>query len=291
VLVRRGGHVDQQPGVSPAQLHLGVARQPPAGCNRPRRSGASQAGDPRPVPGISRPAPRCRGSSSHCAARTMAPCEAGGPVSSGRFPRHARRPGAARRAGRIAGSGPTHLRPDGDHEALRPLVRFDPLTHPVAITAHCIIGDQIRVPAAWCDMAGCGAAFADPAALGEADNRARAVVAGWAEDAVGTLACPVCQQHDHAAAARRASPGEPGITGDRQAADATTRPAGGLSQSVPPAVWAPPAAGPRRHHRATHWPRLPRRAGRTTVTADPPALGRRSAATARSARTRTGSRS
>jgi hypothetical protein len=177
-------------------------------------------------------------------------------VSSGRFPKHARRPGAARWAGRKAGFAPTHPRPDGNREAPRPPVRFDPLTHPVPITEHCIIGDQIRVPAAWCDMAGCRAAFADPAALGEADNRARAVVAGWAEDAVGRLACPVCQQHDHAAAARRAIPEEPGTTGDRQAADATMRPAGGASQSVPPAVWGPPAAGPRRHHRATQWPRF-----------------------------------
>jgi hypothetical protein len=32
------------------------------GCNKPGRLGALQGGDPRPVPGTSRPAPRCRGS-------------------------------------------------------------------------------------------------------------------------------------------------------------------------------------------------------------------------------------
>jgi hypothetical protein len=126
--------------------------------------------------------------------RTAAPSDAGAPVSSGSFPRHARRSGVARRAGRIAGFGPLCLRPDGNREDPQPLVRVDPLTDPVAITEHCVIGDRIRVPAAWCDRAGCGAGFADPAALGEADNRARAVAAGWAEDALATLVCPACQQ-------------------------------------------------------------------------------------------------
>src|SRR5207302_1089212 len=58
------------------------------------------------------------------------------------------------------------------------------------------IGDQLRVPTAGCAMAGCEVAFADPAALGEADNRARAVAAGWARDDLGRLVCPACQ-HDH----------------------------------------------------------------------------------------------
>ena len=72
---------------------------------------------------------------------------------------------------------------------------FDSLTHPVAITGQSVIGDQIRVPTAGCAMAGCEVAFADPAALGEADNRARAVAAGWARDDLGRLVCPACQ-HD-----------------------------------------------------------------------------------------------
>jgi hypothetical protein len=178
-------------------------------------------------------------------------------VSSGSPRRHARRrPGVARWADRRARSGPIGLRPDGDRDAPRPAARFDPLIHPVAITGHCVIGDQIRVPAAWCDVAGCGAAFADPAALGEGDNRARATGAGWAEDAVGRLVCPACQQREHAAAARRALPGEPVPAGDRQAAAGPGRPAGGVSPSVPPAVWRPPAARQGRHHRGRSWPGL-----------------------------------
>jgi hypothetical protein len=34
----------------------------------------------------------------------------------------------------------------------------------------------------------------DPAALGEADIRARAISDGWRIDALGRLACPKCQQ-------------------------------------------------------------------------------------------------
>jgi hypothetical protein len=96
-------------------------------------------------------------------------------------------------AGRTAEPAPVRVPADGDREAWQPAVRFDPLIHSVAITGHCVIGDQIRVPAAWCAVAGCEAAFADPAALGEADNRARAAAAGWATDALGRLACPACQ--------------------------------------------------------------------------------------------------
>ena len=38
--------------------------------------------------------------------------------------------------------------------------------------------------------------YADPAALGEADTRARAIAAGWRIDGLGRLACPTCQQTD-----------------------------------------------------------------------------------------------
>lgn len=152
-------------------------------------------------------------------------------MNSGKFPRHARRSGVARWTGRIARFGSNRLRPDGDRQPLRPPVTFDPLIHPVAITEHCVIGDQIRIPAASCDMAGCGAAFADPAALGEADNRARAVVAGWAGDPLGMLLCPGCQQRDHATLAQPALPREAGITGDQETAGDTPRPGGNASPS------------------------------------------------------------
>ena len=56
------------------------------------------------------------------------------------------------------------------------------------------IGDQLRRPVAWCEMGSCIGHHADPAALGEADIRARAISAGWRVDALGRLACPRCQQ-------------------------------------------------------------------------------------------------
>lgn len=177
-----------------------------------------------------------------------------GPVTSGRFPRHARRPGVARQAGRIAEPAPVRVLADGDHDASQPGVRFDPLIHPVAITGHCVIGDQIRVPAACCAMAGCRAAFVDPAALGEADNRARAAAAGWATDALGGLMCPACRR-DHPVPAWWVASGKPGALGEHGPAGGTARPAGGTNQSIPPAVWGPPAAAQGRPHRRP-WPRL-----------------------------------
>ena len=155
------------------------------------------------------------------------------------------------------GARPDGARPDGDREVPRPPARFDPLIHPVTITGHCIIGDQIRVPAVRCDMAGCEAAFADPAALGEADNRALAVVAGWAKDALGRLLCPACQRN-YPTPVWWAFPREPRTIGNRDRADATARPGGGTNQSVWSAARRPPAAsqGRRHHHRGTLWPRL-----------------------------------
>ena len=47
----------------------------------------------------------------------------------------------------------------------------------------------------WCEMGSCISWHADPAALGEADTRARAIAAGWRIDALGRLACPQCQQN------------------------------------------------------------------------------------------------
>jgi hypothetical protein len=44
-------------------------------------------------------------------------------------------------------------------------------------------------------MASCISHHADRAALGEADIRARAILAGWRVDALGRLACPRCQQN------------------------------------------------------------------------------------------------
>lgn len=68
----------------------------------------------------------------------------------------------------------------------------DPLARPVAITERAVLGDQIRRPIAWCEMAACISRYEDPAALGEADIRARALAAGWRYDHVGRLLCPYC---------------------------------------------------------------------------------------------------
>jgi hypothetical protein len=64
------------------------------------------------------------------------------------------------------------------------------------ITERALIGDELRRPITWCEMDSCISWHADPAALGEADIRARAISAGWRVDAFGRLACPQCQQTD-----------------------------------------------------------------------------------------------
>ena len=66
----------------------------------------------------------------------------------------------------------------------------------IEITERAAIGDELRIPLAWCEMGSCIAHYADPAALGEADIRARAIASGWRVDALGRLACPQCQQGD-----------------------------------------------------------------------------------------------
>jgi hypothetical protein len=57
-----------------------------------------------------------------------------------------------------------------------------------------LIGDQLRIPILWCEIAPCISHHTNPAALGEADNRARALSAGWRLDRLGRLTCPQCQQ-------------------------------------------------------------------------------------------------
>ena len=185
----------------------------------------------------------------------MASTDAGGPVTSGIFPRHARRSGVARQAGEMAEPAIVRALAHGDGEPAQLAARFDPLIHPVAITGHCVIGDQIRVPAAWCAMAGCEAAFADPAALGEADNRARAVAEGWAKDALGRLVCPACQR-DRPAPVWWVPPRQPSATHEHRPASGTPRPTAAVDQSAgSAAAGRPPAAAEDRHHR-TQWPRL-----------------------------------
>jgi hypothetical protein len=66
----------------------------------------------------------------------------------------------------------------------------------VEITERAAIGDELRIPIAWCEMGSCISHHEDPVALGEADIRARAIETGWRVDALGRLACPKCQQSD-----------------------------------------------------------------------------------------------
>jgi hypothetical protein len=77
-----------------------------------------------------------------------------------------------------------------------PPVRRTRLRTSVEITERSAIGDELRIPIAWCEMGSCISRHEDPAALGEADIRARAVAEGWRVDALGRLACPKCQQSD-----------------------------------------------------------------------------------------------
>jgi hypothetical protein len=70
------------------------------------------------------------------------------------------------------------------------------LAGPVDLTEPAVIGDKLRAPGIWCELAPCISHHIDPAALGLADVRARAVAAGWCYDALGRFACPACQQTD-----------------------------------------------------------------------------------------------
>ncbi|MDX6334215.1 MAG: hypothetical protein QOG05_1555 [Streptosporangiaceae bacterium] len=64
----------------------------------------------------------------------------------------------------------------------------------VEIIERAPIGDALRIPIAWCEMDSCISHYGHPAALGEADIRARAIADGWRVDALSRLACPQCQR-------------------------------------------------------------------------------------------------
>jgi hypothetical protein len=57
-----------------------------------------------------------------------------------------------------------------------------------------VIGDELHIPIVWCEMGSCISHHTDPAALGEADIRTRALCAGWRLDRFGRLACVECLQ-------------------------------------------------------------------------------------------------
>jgi hypothetical protein len=83
------------------------------------------------------------------------------------------------------------------HVARQPQFSTSPRPSGLAhtVTERALIGNQLRMPTVWCQMGSCVTRYADPDALGEADNQARAVAAGWREDAFGRIACPTCLQH------------------------------------------------------------------------------------------------
>jgi hypothetical protein len=91
----------------------------------------------------------------------------------------------------------SHLRPwVFDPFVLLASEREDPLSGPVEPTARAVIGDELRNPIAWCELTPCISWHDDPAALGEADIRARAIGSGWRVDALGRLVCLDCQRRD-----------------------------------------------------------------------------------------------
>jgi hypothetical protein len=195
-------------------------------------------------------------------------------VSPKTLPRHARplaagrwagRPAVGRWAGRIAERGLARLpadsrglpgHPPGDAGAAPR--RHDPLVDPLAITERCVIGDQLRMPATCCDIVGCGAEFSDLAALGEADNRARALAAGWRMDAFDRLVCPTCEQRPDAAWPRAPGP-EPDTGADLTSAVVAPRPRYGESPPTRARIaGSHGTAGPGNvirpgHHRRAPW--------------------------------------
>jgi hypothetical protein len=136
-----------------------------------------------------------------------------------------------------------------------------------------VIGDQLRIPITWCEMGSCISWHADPAALGEADNRARAIRAGWRIDALGRMTCPRCLQ---TAADFRAS--RPLVLWDRYTAITMAarkqprprRPASGH----PPA--SPPGPGQHRVHPAASTVAAGRQTRRTPASTTIPAAWCRS---------------
>jgi hypothetical protein len=70
----------------------------------------------------------------------------------------------------------------------------DALTGAAVSTERAVIGDKIRQPAVWCQIGACISRHTDPAAIGEADIRIRAIASGWCLDAFGRLVCQSCQQ-------------------------------------------------------------------------------------------------
>ena len=174
------------------------------------------------------------------------------------LPRHARTSGRKRWVARPREGRLPRVRARGIPQAGLPEGRLPagPLAGPVAITQRAVLGDRIRRPTAWCEMAACISRYDDPAALGEAGIRARAVGAGWRQDPAGRLICPFCQRRRPGLWAAYPVAGQDNPPARRPGQQAQPAgPAGGIS-----AVWATRLAWHRRllggQHLAPCWPRL-----------------------------------
>ncbi len=176
---------------------------------------------------------------------------AGGGVGTRACGRHGRRRSAGGWAGRMAELRVLH-RHRGDTGGQQP-ARYDPLMHPVAVTGHAVIGDQLRMPSVSCEVAGCCSVFADHAALGEADNRARALAAGWAEDPFGRLACPACQQRYWLKPARTAPSAAATPAGQQATAQGAAGPEDALRSAIGPFAAQCRGALGRGWHQAAQW--------------------------------------
>ena len=149
-------------------------------------------------------------------------------------------PGPARRPGPAGGPGPGP-RP-GPH---------------AGVTARAVIGDQLRIPIMWCEMGSCISWHADPAALGEADNRARRTRAGWRSTPSGGWHAPDASKPPSASGpparsccgtGTRPSPWPPGPPPYAAAAP----PPGKQPRARRPASGHPPASPPKPRQQRVH---------------------------------------
>jgi len=106
-------------------------------------------------------------------------------------------------------------------------------------------------------MTDCRTRFAHPAALGEADNRTRALASGWGQDPYGRLLCPACQQQQRRGPAEREVIARDAKTaGARTPADSPAGSHGRVRQSVRSSLARWQRAVARGRHGGTRWPLL-----------------------------------
>ena len=170
-----------------AQLRDEDGAEPPPGDGKPATDGAPPAGDFGDVPPAAPPAADW-GDAAPAAPPAADSWPAAPPAVASGDARPAAPPAAAPPA---TDSGPAAAVTPETTSPGRAGIKAK-----IEITERAAIGDELRIPLAWCEMGSCISHYADPAALGEADIRTRAIASGWRVDALGRLACPQCQQGD-----------------------------------------------------------------------------------------------